>query len=225
MARSATTSSLTVLGLELPDDIHTLDGFRRWLASLEDAPAPRPTGSFIAGKVYIDMSPQDYRSHHPVARAINRVLDRLCEEGDLGKYFTPPCWVTDDAGPISTEPDGFLVTWGSLRRRVKVNPQRRSELMGAPDMALEVVSASTPKKDLQDLVEAYAAGGVREYWTADARGERPELVVRVLQRRRYREQPVVDGWVTSPMFGRAFRLVRFKDKAGWTDFRLESRPA
>lgn len=223
-AMALPATSLTVLGLELPRDLHTLAGFRRWMSAQSDAPAPRPTGCFLSGKVHIDMSLQSFHSHEPVVDAMNHELRRLTLAADLGRFFSPPSLFVDQRSALCTEPDGFLVLWSSLKRRVRINPERASELLGVPDMTLEVVSRSSARKDLHDLVDGYAAAGVKEYWIADARGERVDLSIRVLQRRRYRVQPADDdGWIASPLFDHAFRLVRFTDKAGWTDFRLESR--
>jgi hypothetical protein len=75
------TPSLTVYGLEIPNDIQTLDGFRRWFGKLEEE-APRAT--FCGGKVYIDMPPQNDRRREPAVDGINRVLGTLSDVEDRG---------------------------------------------------------------------------------------------------------------------------------------------
>jgi Uma2 family endonuclease len=89
---------------------------------------------------------------------------------------------------------------------------------------LEVVSRSSQRKDLVDHVQDYARAGIPEYWIVDARGT--DLVFRVLvvQGGAYADQPVDAGWIRSPLFNRAFRLLRFTNRAGLPDFRLEVTP-
>ncbi len=213
-------STLTVFGIEIPEGIHTLDTFREWVATLDEH-APRV--HFYEGRVDLDMSPQHYRSHGPVVSGIAKRLASLAEEMDLGRYFIPPSWVTVEAAGLSTEPDGFLLKWASLTSgQVRVNPMRETELLGRPDMVLEVVSKSSAKKDLVELPEAYARAGVPEYWIADARGETLDFRILVLASdgSYHAQSASADGWIESPVWDHAFRLERFLDRAGLVDFRL-----
>ena len=213
---------LTVYGLEIPANIHSLAGFRAWVAGLGEERRVRAT--FASGEVFVDMSPQSYKTHEPLVEAINRVLLNLAVESGLGHYYLPPSWITaEDA--ISTEPDGFLVFWERLRSgAVRVNPENEAELVGCPDMTLEVVSRSSTRKDLEVLVRDYARAGVREYWIADARQD--ELVFRIQALRDGQYAPAATaegGWVTSPLWGREFLLRRVTNPAGLPDFLLEVR--
>ncbi|MBI4618187.1 MAG: Uma2 family endonuclease [Planctomycetes bacterium] len=217
-------SSITVNGLEIPAGALTLEGFREWVA-LQGEDAPRV--HYSRGRVHIEM-PQDCVKHGPVVFAINDVLRALTRELDTGRYYEPPTWITDDRSLLSTEPDGFFVSWASLESgRVRINPDRSIELLGRPDMVLEVVSKSSERKDRSELVSDYAGAGVPEYWIADGRTE--PLVLRILVlsgEGAYREEPAdAEGWSFSPTWGRRFRLVRFLDRAGLTDFRLETERA
>ncbi len=216
-------TTLSVFDVEVPWDIDTLEGFRRWVATLDEH-APRV--HYSPGMVHLEM-PQNYRDHGPVAEAINKVLLVLADELDLGQYHAPPSWITHAETRLSTEPDGFLLLWESLASgRVRINPQRETELLGRPDMALEVVSRSSAKKDLVKLVENYAAAGVREYWIADPRGA--EVVFRILVLQAdgtYGDQPVGSGgWIASPLWHRSFRLTYYVDRLGTPTPRLEVGP-
>jgi Uma2 family endonuclease len=214
---------ITAYGLEIPQQALSLEGFREWLASLGES-APRMC--FTSGRLHIEISPQDYKTHGPVADAINDVLVGLTKERDLGRYFRAPNWFTDQASALSTEPDGFLVQWASIESgRVRINPERTSELLGRPDMVLEVVSKSSRKKDTVELVEDYAAAGIGEYWIADAMGPRPDLQILTLgtSSRYTRIEPDAEGWLQSPLWRAAFRLVRGGDRGEWVDYRLERR--
>jgi Uma2 family endonuclease len=213
---------ITAYGLEIPHTALSLDGFREWVASMGEA-APRMC--FTSGRLHIEMSPQDYVTHGPIVDAINDALVALTRERDLGRYFRAPNWFTEEASDLSTEPDGFFVQWASIESgRVRVNPERTSELLGRPDMVLEVVSKSSRKKDTIELVEDYAAAGIAEYWIANALGAHAQLQILVLRGNRYvhvdRDR---DGWIASPLFGEAFRLVRAAERAGWVDYVLERR--
>lgn len=213
---------ITAYGLEIPRRALSLDGFREWVASMGE-PAPRVC--FSGGRLHIEMSPQDYITHGPVVDAINDVLARLARERDMGKYFRPPSWFTDTSAVLSTEPDGFLVRWEAIEGgRVRVNPDRTSELLGRPDMVLEVVSKSSRKKDTVELVSDYAQAGINEYWLADALGGEPVLRIMTLESGGYVDSSRDgEGWIASPLWRADFRLVGEADRAGWRSYRLEVR--
>jgi Uma2 family endonuclease len=44
------------------------------------------------------------------------------------------------------------------------------EILGSPDLVVEIVSDSSVRKDTTLLRDAYWKAGVREYWLFDARG-------------------------------------------------------
>ncbi len=214
--------NLTVYGLEIPANVHSLAGFRAWVASLGEERRVRAT--FASGEVFVDMSPQSYKTHEPLVEAINRVLLNLAAESDLGHYYLPPSWITAEDS-ISTEPDGFLVFWERLRSGVvRVNPENEAELLGRPDMTLEVVSRSSTRKDLEVLVRDYAQAGIGEYWIADARHDELIFLIQVLRDGHYLPQAADEaGWVASPIWRREFRLRRVTNPAGLSDFLLEMR--
>lgn len=215
--------TLTVYGLEIPLDVDTLDHFRDWVGGLAEG---SPQVHFWQGRVCIETSPQHYRTHAPVVLEINRVLSTLTRERNLGRYYAPPSWITEESCGLSTEPDGFLVLWDTLRANAtRINPERECEMLGRPDFALEVVSRTSERKDLVDLVDAYARAGVREYWTVDARPTPPELMVRVLDAQGKWAHAVAapEGWIRSPIFGPQFRLTTAPDRLGQLEVRLEYR--
>jgi Uma2 family endonuclease len=216
--------NLTVYGLEIPADVHSLAGFRAWVRGLSEDHRVRAT--YASGEVFVDVSPQSYKTHEPLVEAINRVLLNLADALGLGHYYLPPSWIT--AGElVSTEPDGFLVLWERLRSgAVRVNPENEAELLGRPDMTLEVVSRSSTRKDLEVLVRDYAQAGVQEYWIADARHDALDFRIQVLTEDGYVQRAAdEEGWISSPLWRREFRLTRVTNPAGHPDFRLEAREA
>lgn len=216
--------ALNVYGIEIPWTARTLDGFREWVATLDEH---GPSVSFARGRMHVVMSLQSYDTHEPLVGAINAALRVLAGELDIGRYFFPPSWFTHEPSALSTEPDGFLALWSSLESNdLRVNPERRSEMLGRPDMVLEVVSDSSQRKDLVEHVEDYALAGVREYWIADARAEAVSLRILVLGASgRYEDSPAdLDGWSRSPIWQRSFRVRRLAERAGLRDFALDIRP-
>ncbi len=206
--------------LVLPPDATTLDGFRRWRRQLgEDAPKVH----FIDGELWFDMSPQSYRSHLPVASAVNAVLWTLAKELDLGSYYGDGGWITNEAAALSNEPDGFLVLWETFESgEAKLSDASEAELVGRADMVLEVVSRSSVRKDRR-LEEKYAQSGMREYWQVDARRDLTFRLLR-LEGGAYAETPPdADGFLASSVWGRSFRLRQIEDRLGQPDYRLDVR--
>lgn len=215
--------AFTVCGIEIPWETQTLEGFRNWVASLDEG---GPRVSFARGRMHVDMSPQSYDTHEPLVRAINVALCALASELDIGRYFLPPSWFTHEATGLSTEPDGYLALWSTLESKdLAINPERRTEMVGRPDMVLEVVSDTSHRKDLIEHVMDYALAGVREYWIADARAD--HLAFRILALDGSGEYadvtPDAEGWLESSLWQRSFRLGQLPERAGLRDFVLEIR--
>ena len=95
------------------------------------------------------------------------------------------------------------------------------ELHGTPDMALEVVSDSSVKKDNEILMQAYWEAGIPEYWLVDARFEEPSF--RILKRgpKGYADIRKANSWLKSNILGARFKLVRSLDPNSLPRFRLE----
>ncbi|MBI4613638.1 MAG: Uma2 family endonuclease [Planctomycetes bacterium] len=214
------------IGIEMPADIARLDSFREWVRTLgEDGPRVH----YSNGNVLVDMSPQDLGNHLPVISSINSALVQLSRQMDAGEYYADGAWLTNEEADLSTEPDGLYILWQTFRSgEVRFEPRKTGEgsieFTGRGDMVLEVVSDSSEAKDLVDLVRDYARAGFHEYWIVDAR--RGALVFRilVLDAGSYREvEPDAGGWLRSPVWGRAFRLVRTTNAIGEPRYDLEVR--
>ncbi len=215
--------TITIDGLEVPGTAPSLEAFREWVAGLDEH---GPRVHFSRGNMHFEMRGPSRRAGGPLAQAINVSLERLATELDLGEYWLPPAWITCPSTELSAAPDGFLVSWQSYRDGVvRVNPERPTEWIGRPDMALAVVSPSSVEKDLHDLVEDYAAAGVRECWIADARSGPVELRILALGRSGAHRDQVAGrgGWIASPLWERSFRIEQFTNRVGLTRFRLLSR--
>ena len=217
------------------DDFHipaaalTFDGFRAWAQS-EDFPE---TGriDFLAGCVEAEISPEELGTHGLVKAAIALGLGILNSERRLGHLFIDKARVSSPEAQLSVEPDLVVVFSDSLREgRTRFrswsarNPERLTEIEGAVDLAVEVVSNSSVRKDTKILPPLYARAGVPELWIADARGKDLRFEIHTLESGAYvRMEPDAEGWLHSPRLGVSFRLVRHPAPFVVWDFRLERR--
>jgi Uma2 family endonuclease len=114
---------------------------------------------------------------------------------------------------LATEPDGMFLSYAALRHeRVRLSRRENSlEIIGSPDMVLEVVSPTSVQKDTVLLPDLYCRADVREYWLIDPR--RKELAFDILRRgsKGYFPARKAEGWIKSIVFGKSFRLTRKND--------------
>lgn len=204
-----------------------MDGFRDWAKS--DAFPDRGRISLIEGQVLIDMNPERIDSHNRVKTEIIRVLATLTRETDAGQVFGDGAWVTNDEAELSTEPDAAFVSWRSLESgRGRIAPSGDDEndgveVRGSPDMMLEVVSPSSVRKDTRLLPAAYFRAGVREFWLVDARSSKLEFQIFIWREAGYAPSSPNDGWLSSAVFDRQFRLERERDRRGAWRYTLQVR--
>lgn len=214
------SGTLTIEQLTLPWEVRTLDGFRNWYRSIEDS---RVRACYAGGNLYIEMTPQNLKTHLRLISEINRVAGNLVRELDLGVHHEHGCWLTSDGADLSSEPDGCLVLWETFESgEARIESDDEIQLVGRADLVLEVVSKTSERKDTVDLTDRYARAGIPEYWIADGRCNPPSLRILTLAGGSYTGAvPDDEGWLTSPLFGRRFRLRRITDRMGDPDYRLE----
>lgn len=213
--------------LRIPADALTYAGFRRWAHSRAFPEAGRI--DYLAGDIEVDMSPEDLHTHGIVKVAITGALSSFVVARELGEVFVDRARVTSRFAGLSVEPDVVVVLWESLQTgRVRYvpasskKPDRYTEIDGAPDIVVEVVSDSSVRKDTQRLPPLYARAGIPELWLADTRGGEVRFDIHPLQNGAYvRVEPDGEGWVVSPGLGVAFRLTRRKTPMGSWSYTLE----
>lgn len=214
--------------LEIPPTVFTLDGFREW-AKADDFPE-KVKVAFIDGMVYVDMGNEELFTHVAVKGEISRVWSNLNQEHDLGECFPDGGLVTHEEANVSNNPDAIFVIWKTLESGLLQFIPREgaegqyTEILGAPDAVLEVISKSSVQKDTVRLREAYHRAGVREYWLIDARGDDVEFQILYWRKRGFAAGPVQDGWQRSRVLGREFRFQRTRNRAGRWRCLLEVRP-
>lgn len=195
----------------IPASAHTWEGFRAWAKSDEF-----PTHGHIAylgGEISIDMSPERLGKHNAAKSELTHVLYQLIRANDLGRFLSDRMLLSNEAADISNEPDAFFVSWASLAAgRVRLVPTADGddigEIVGTPDMVLEIVSPSSERKDYSVLMDRYFRAGIREYWLMD--GNEEELVFHIYHASTtgYSPIPLENGWLASAVFGRRFRMER-----------------
>lgn len=198
--------------------------FRRWAAS----PEFPETGQYgwLDGKVWVDLS-MERSSHNLIKTGCAAVLVGLIKKNALGEYWGDRMLLTNLSARISTEPDGTFAAWQTLRDgRLQVvggEPPDGIELVGTPDMVLEVVSRSSVRKDYEELPDLYFDAGIAEYWRIDSRsGEvRFDLLRRTATG--YRATRENAGWRKSVVFGAAFRITQTTNPLGDPAYALEIR--
>jgi Uma2 family endonuclease len=180
---------------------------------------------FYRGEVGIDLEKQQIFSHVAVKTEITSVLHQFAKAQKLGNVFADGILVTNETAELSGNPDAVFVSKDSLTSGgvsfVEGKEGGSVELLGSPDMVLEVVSDSSEKKDNQTLFEAYFDAGIQEYWLVDARGDEIEFNIYKRGPDSYVAVRKQGGWMKSPVLSKSFRLIRGMDAAGNPEFTLE----
>ncbi len=198
------------LEFTIPDRIKDINAFRRWARSPDFPDFPR--FAWIQGKVWIDMAREQIFSHVQVKTKFTKILDTLAEESGAGLYLTDGVLFSNTDADISNVPDGiFILNKSILDDRVRFiegSTGGYTELIGSPDMVLEIVSQGSIKKDVRVLHEAYWSTGVTEYWLVDARLD--PIRFEIYRRGSQKFLPVrkEDDWVKSRLFEKSFRLIK-----------------
>jgi Uma2 family endonuclease len=206
----------------IPAWIIDLESFRRWARS-DDFPNSGQI-SFLDGEIWVDFNGTDFFSHGQVMGAIAASLGQLTTNREFGYLFTRRALWSNPKANFSTEPDVFFVSYHALTsgraRFIEDGHREPVELEGSPEMALEVVSGTSRQKDTVVLKRLYAKAGVDEYWLVDARGPESRFEIWRLQNGEYVAAANDGGWLSSAVFGRAFKLEPGKDRLGHPRFQL-----
>jgi Uma2 family endonuclease len=208
--------------VRVPDQLRDLKSFRRWAKSKEFP--QQGQYSFLNGDLWIEIT-RGQEVHHQVKTQVTSALSALIQELGTGSFYTYGMALVNAEADFASEPDGVFLSHASLRdRRARLSRRASSlEVVGSPDMVLEVVSTTSEQKDTILLRDLYWQAGVLEYWLIDPR--RNALNFDILRRgpRGYSAARKLRGWVKSPVFGKFLRLSQKKDRQGVTRYRLQVR--
>ena len=110
--------------------------------------------------VFYDMAAPT-TTHQAIAGYIHKkLMDHILEhEGPCYPFISPVDVQLDADDYTMIQPDVLVLCDRSKMKHGRV--------IGAPDLVIEVLSASTRKKDMQEKLFKYARAEVREYWMID----------------------------------------------------------
>jgi Uma2 family endonuclease len=216
------------LEVEIPT-IRNLAEFRQWALS-DDFPE-RGRIDYIAGRIEVDMSPEDFFTHGTLKSEIAAEIKDRVDELDLGHTLIAETRISSVPGDVSAEPDVVVITHDAfdagrvtLVPKASGEPDRFVEVEGGPDLVVEIVSDSSVKKDTKRLPPAYFAAGVREFWLIDARGK--ELVFQI-HRRGDAGFDIVQGdeesYQRSEVLDASYLLERARHQRGHWIYRLRQK--
>lgn len=200
--------------LVIPADAFEAPGFERWLRSAEFPATGRI--DFLDGTIEVDMSPEKLQSHGTPKTTLVRFISNIVEAGELGQVFVDRTRLVSLDGVLSCEPDIVFVSMEALKsgRATYRGASPRAaedflEVVGAATLVVEIVSNSSVNKDTRRLPPLYAATGVEELWTVDARGAAVQLSVQHLEGGTYRvARADEDGYLSSRVLARRLRMRR-----------------
>jgi Uma2 family endonuclease len=147
-------------------------------------------------------------------------VEASVRQQDLGEVLPDGAMLVHEAAGLATEPDLMFCSWEGLRSgRVRYAARGRAgdlvEVVGAPDLVVEVVSRHSVAKDTRRLRKLYHQAGIPEYWLIDVRCRAVAFRLLVHGRRGYAEaKPDADGYARSPVLGRGLRLARGRNPVG-----------
>ncbi len=210
----------------IPAGIVDLESFRRWARS-DDFPE-HGWFSYLGGEVWVDLSMEQLFTHNLVKTRFTVVVGALVEEAKRGYFFSDRAFLANPDADLATEADGVFVSYDAVTdlrvRFLEGAKEGHIEIVGSPDMVLEVISKKSVRKDTEVLRRLYWVAGVAEYWLVDARREPMRFDILRRGKRGYIATRAHDGWLRSAVFGRSFRLTQQADPLGHPHCTLEVRP-
>lgn len=215
--------------VEIPLGLDSLEAFRRWAVSDEFPEQGRI--DYLAGRIVVDMSPEDLHTHGKVKTELVMVIAWRIKQAGLGEIYTDRTRVSCPQGDLSAEPDIVFVSEQSLDSgRVRLvpkageQPDRYVELEGPPDLIVEIVGDSSRAKDVAELPPLYHRAGVREFWRIDARRAAVSFEIFRPGPADWEPAPTdADGYRFSAMLDRWYRLDRRRGAAGRLAYDLREK--
>lgn len=147
------------------------DGHPVTIAEREALPEDRRT-ELIDGVLY-DMSAPGM-VHQEITFCIQRTLDDcIIESGSACIAYAAPVDIVPSENPATVlQPDVLVICpqdENGHRRKLSI---LANKYYGAPELAVEVLSPSTKRRDLMVKLQKYLEAGVREYWVVDPRKQK-----------------------------------------------------
>ena len=208
--------------VRIPPGIADLESFRRWVRSSQFP--ERGNISYLGGELWVDLA-METLNHNQIKTVITIVLGSIVLSEQLGRFLADRMRLTYVPIDLCTEPDAMFFSHDRLRGgRVRLIEGGDSlEVDGVPDMVLEIVSATSVRKDTKVLRDLYERAGIPEYWLVDVRQSPVTFTILRLARKGYANVRKQAGYLKSTIFGKSFRLVQGCDEHNLPEFTLEVR--
>ncbi len=155
---------------------------------------------WVNGRVVV-LSP-DNLPHNRVDRFLVQVLGIYVQKHKLGEVFHEGILMKLDAPNSARCPDVMFIS------NARAEQLRRTYVDGAADLAVEIVSPDSVKRDRSEKFSEYALGGVREYWIIDPDRKTAEFY-EIGDDGRYYPVPLCDGEFRSTV------VPGFRLNPGW----------
>lgn len=142
------------------------------------------------------MSPKNNWKHGDICVRLVIALGTFVGQRRLGAVFDSSTgfWM---ANRNCRAPD---VAFVQKERLLGLNRSAPTFFPGAPDLAVEVLSPSTTRRELDDRLKDYFASGTRLAWVIDPEAERVEICHSPTQRRLLGPGGILDGEDVLPGF-------------------------
>lgn len=150
-------------------------------------PADGNRYEIVNGVLY--MSPSPSWSHQEIVGRFFRYLSSYAETAGIGGAFVAPLDV--ELAPNTVFQPDVVVLLKASHKKLK-----EQHIVGAPDLAVEVVSPTSETHDRHRKITAYARAGVPEYWIVDPDSRTVEVLF--LESGEYHSQGVYRGKATLP---------------------------
>jgi Uma2 family endonuclease len=116
------------------------------------------------------VNPAPTIKHQRISRRLYAALDAYVRSKRLGEVWYAPCDIVLSRHDV-VQPDLFFVS------TVRAHIVTEKNVQGAPDLIVEILSASTADVDRGFKLHLYAVHDVREYWLVDPDAELVEVLV------------------------------------------------
>jgi hypothetical protein len=212
--------------VSIPAGISDLHAFRQWV-HFADLPEKLPV-HFLRGDVWVDCDRADSLANVLIRGELTAVLLPLVRVAGGFFALAGVLWSNDRAG-FATLPDALLAL-GASRKAGRIrfsnggNPKAEAtEIIGSPDVVIEIVSEVSEEKDTDWLMSAYFKAEVTEYWLIDARKNKLQFDIYKRGKKEFAAVRKSSGWVKSAVLGKSFRLTQSEGEDGNPEFTLEVR--
>ncbi len=212
--------------IHIPGWVVDHTSFLRWLRTA-DIPDGAVVG-FLNGDVWVDTMPERAFAHNRIKTIVAGALNALVMKEELGVYFGDGMLFTSKEAEFTTAPDGMFVSKATIEAgRVWLVGAKEGEedtqLLGSPDLVIEVVSDGSEFKDAEWLMSRYWDAGVNEYWLIDGRKGPIRFTIHRRGLKGFAAVRKSEGWARSSVLGKSFRFTPGEKLLGKQDYRLDIR--